>query len=108
MSSNPLRKEAHELLNCFLNEPSHILCERFADKMKLCINEDVDGYIATLKEQTKHLYSMYREAEKEKLEAVKKVDTLTDMVQRQTIAIRRLEMELLHATIEKRKAPQLK
>lgn len=105
---NPLRNEAHELLQILLREPTHILMERFSDKMKLCIDGDVEGYVGGLKKQVDNLYHMYCEAKKQKEEADKKVEVLMDTVQRQTVTIRRMEMEILHSKIEQRKAPQLK
>lgn len=108
MASNPLRNEAHELLQLFMKEPTNVLAEKFADKMKICIDGDIQGYMDCLKKQADNLYHMYCEAEKKKQEAEKKVDLLTETVQRQTITIRRLEMELLHARIEHRRPPQLK
>jgi hypothetical protein len=105
---NPLRNEAHELLHILLKEPTHLLMERFSDKMKLCIDGNVEGYMGCLKKQVDSLYHMYCEAEKQKQEAQKKVDMLTDTVQRQTAAMRRMEMEILHSKIEQRKPPQLK
>ncbi len=106
--NNPLRNEAHELLQILVKEPSHILVERFSDKMKLCIDGDIEGYVACLKKQVDNIYHMYCEAEQKRQEAQKKVDLLTDTVQRQTAAMRRMEMEILHSKIEQRKAPQLK
>ena len=108
MTSNPLRNEAHDLLQILLKEPSHVLMERFSDKMKLCIDGDIEGYVGCLKKQVDNIYHMYCEAKQKKEEAEKKVDVLMDTVQRQTAAMRRMEMEILHAKIEQRKPPQLK
>ena len=105
---NPLRNEAHELLQILVKEPSHVLVERFSDKMKLCIDGDIKGYVACLKKQVDNIYHMYCEAKKQKEDAEKKVNVLTDTVQRQTAAMRRMEMEILHTKIESRKPPQLK
>ena len=105
---NALRNEAHELLNMFLHEPNSILAEHFANKMKMCIDGDVEGYIHTMKEQTKHLYHMYRNAETARQEAMKKVEELAIKADEQKEKIRTLEIELLRRSIELRKAPQLK
>jgi hypothetical protein len=92
--NNPLRNEAHELLQILVREPSHVLVERFSDKMKLCIDGDIEGYVACLKKQVDNIYHMYCEAKQQKEEAQKKVDVLMDTVQRQTAAMRRMEMEM--------------
>jgi hypothetical protein len=108
MTSNPLRNEAHDLLKLFMKEPSNIVAERFADKMKICIDGDVQGYVDCLKKQVDNLYHMYCEAESKKQAAEKKVDVLMETVQRQTAAMRHMEMEIIHAKIEHRRPPQLK
>ncbi len=107
-SQELLRKEAHELLNMVVHEPSSIMVEHFANKMKMCINGDIEGYFEIMKNQTNHLYHMYRNAETGRQEAMKKVEELAIKVDEQKEKIRLLEIELLRRSIELRKAPQLK
>jgi hypothetical protein len=103
-----LRNEAHELLNLFLHEPNSILAEHFVNKIKVCIDEDYEGYLQLLKSQVKNLYGMYKEVDNQKRECMKKVDILASKVDEQAERIRILEIQLLHAKIEQRKAPTLK
>ena len=107
-SQDLLRKEAHELLNMVIHESSSIMVEHFVSKMKMCIDGDIEGYFEAMKNQTKHLYNMYRNAETGRQEAMKKVEELAMKTDEQKEKIRLLEIELLRRSIELRKAPQLK